>query len=176
MPDVLLIVTTILLTLLAERSYTVPRDIRRNDERIINQDEDLRTWIADNRKLVRRDFLRIWATEARRKDGPDYSVSQCQKVKNEVLQRYRDELRGTERVVRDVCLSEQLPHRLWRRITHRSVPELMAPIERAHTIAEWETSAEDDLKAAEELRAVAEQRRAEAGKPPLRPLQLAEIV
>ncbi|HET8815713.1 MAG TPA: hypothetical protein VFM51_12275 [Solirubrobacterales bacterium] len=176
MPEVLLIVTPALITFLVGRSYTVPSDVRRNDERIINRDEDLGTWIADNRRLVRRDFLRIWAAEARRKDGPDYSVSQCQKVKNEVLRRYRDELRDSERVVRDVWLAEQLPHRLWRRIIRRPVPELMAPIERAHTIAEWETSAEDALKAAEELRATAEQRRAEAGKPPLRPLRLAEVV
>jgi hypothetical protein len=175
-PDVLLILTTVLLTLLVERGYTVPRDIRRNDERIVNRDEDLRAWIVENRKLVRRDFLRIWAAEARKKDGPDYSVSQCQKVKNEVLQRYQDELRDSEREVRDVWLSEQLPHRLWRHITRRSIPDLMAPTERAHTIAEWETSAEDSMKAGEELRAAVEQRRADAGKPPLRSLRLAEIV
>jgi hypothetical protein len=162
--------------LLAERSYTVPRDLRRNNERIRNRDEDLRTWIEDNRKLVRRDFIRIWSAEARRKSGPDYSVSQCQKVKTEVLQRYRDQLRDAERVVRDVKLSEQLPHRLWRHITGKPVLGLSSPSEKADTVADWETSAEDDLKGAEELRVVAERRRAEAGKPPLRPLRLATIV
>lgn len=175
MPDVLLILTTILLTLLLERSYTVPRDIRRNDERIANRDEDLRAWIVENRKRVRRDFFRTWAAEARKKGGPDFSVSQCQKVKNEALRRYQDELRNSERVVRDVWLSEQLPHRLWRRLTRRSIPDLIAPAEWTHTIAEWETSAEDSMKAAEDLRAAVEERRADAGKPPLRPLRLAEI-
>jgi hypothetical protein len=176
MADVLLIVVTVLVTLLVERTYSVPRDLRRHDERVFNRDEDLRTWIEDNRKLVRRDFIRIWSAEARRKSGPDYSVSQCQKVKTEVLQRYRDQLRDAERVVRDVKLSEQLPHRLWRHITGRTAPGLISPAEKANTVAEWETSAEDDLKGAEELRVIAEQRRAEAGKPPLRPLRLAEIV
>ena len=176
MSDVPLIVATVVITLLAERSYVVPRDLRRNDERIRNTDEDLRTWIEDNRILVRRDFLRIWAAEARRKSGPDYSVGRCQKVKTEVLLRYRDQLRDAERVVSDVRLSEQFPHRLWRHMIGRPVPCLISPTEKANAIADWETSGKDDLKRAEGLRAVAEQRRADAGKPPLRPLRLAEIV
>lgn len=113
---------TVLLTVLAERAYSVPREIRHNNERIRNRDEDLRTWIEDNRRQVRREFTRIWLAESRRKEGPDYSVSQCQQVKDEVLHRYRDQLRDAQRVVRDVKLSEQFLHRVVRHIRGNSFP------------------------------------------------------
>ncbi|HXS33031.1 MAG TPA: hypothetical protein VN758_04555 [Solirubrobacterales bacterium] len=177
MLGVALIVITVLFTVLAERIYNVPREMRRNNERIRNRDEDLRTWIEDDRKQARREVIRIHLAESRRTDdGPDYSVSQIQRVKDEVLHRYRDQLRDAERVVRDVRLSEQLPHRLARRIFGKAVPDLTAPTEKANVIADWETSAEDEMASAKELRVVAERRRAEAGKPPLRPLRFAEIV
>jgi len=176
MSDLPLIVITVLLTVLAERSYNVPREIRRNNERIRNRDEDLRTWIEDDRKQVRREVTRIHVAESRRTDdGPDYSVSQIQRVKNDVLHRYRDQRRDAERVVRDVELSEQLPHRLVRRIASRPVPDLAAPGEKADVIAGWETSAEDQMRSAKKLKHLAEQRRTEAGRPPLRRLDHATI-
>jgi len=177
MADLPLIVITVLVTILAERATLVPREIRRNNERIRNRDEDLRCWLEDRRKHVRREFLRIWMVEAKRiDDGPDYSVSQCQKVKDEALHDYREQLREAQRVVRDVSLSEQLLHRAMRRLSNQPILDLMSPSEKAKLIAEWETSAAENRRAAEELRAFAEKRRAEAGKSPLRPLRLAEIV
>jgi hypothetical protein len=162
--------TLIVLTLAAERCVNVPRDIRRNNERVRNRDEDLTTWIKDDKKQARRETLRVYVAESRKTEGPDYSVSQIQGIKNQVLQRYRDQLRDAERVVRDVKLSEQFPHRLVRGITKRPVPGLTAPDTQDRTIAEWETSAQEDHEGAEALRALAEAKRAAGGKPPLRPL------
>lgn len=161
----------------AGRSYQVPRRVRLHDERVGNRNEDLRCWLEETQKQVRREFLRIWAAEARRADdGPDFSVSQCQKVKKDALSRYETELRDAQRVIRNVDLHEHLLHRLVRRFTKRPIPELTAPEEHSRALAEWETSAEDDLKTAMNLRAEAERRRAAARKSPLRPLRLAEVV
>ena len=176
MPDLLIVVVTALVTVLAERLYSVPREVRQNGQRIQNRDEDLLCWLEDRRKQVRGEFIRIWLAEARRTEGPDYSVSQCQKVKDEALHAYRAELRDVERVVQDVALREQVAHRFVRRVSKNPIPALAAPLTKARTLADWETSAEDSRKRAERLRAAAEGRRREAGKPPLRPLRLSEIV
>lgn len=161
----------IVLTLVVDRGANVFRDIRRNNQTIRDRDEDLATWIADDKKEARRETLRVYLAEARKTEGgPDYSVSQIQGIKNQVLQRYRDQLRQTERTVRNVEVNEQMHHRLVRRLTRNPVPGLMAPIAQAQTIAEWETSAQEDHEVAEGMRASAERKRAEHGKPPLRPL------
>jgi hypothetical protein len=78
----------------AGRAYQVPRGIRLHDEKVRNRNEDLRCRLEETQRQVRREFLRIWAAEARRTDdGPDFSVSQCRKVKKEALSSYQAELR-----------------------------------------------------------------------------------
>jgi len=166
----------IMLTLAADRGVNVFRDIRRNNQSIRDRDEDLTTWVEDDKKQVRLETIRIHAAEARKTEGPDYSVSQIQGIKNQVVQRYRDQLRGAERAVRDVELAEQVHHRLVRRLTKRPIPGLTAPSTQAQTIAEWETSAQEDHDDAEAMRASAEKRRAEHGRPPLRPLAAPDTV
>lgn len=160
----------VVLTLVVDRGANVFRDIRRNNQTIRDRDEDLTTWIEDDKKEARRETLRVYVAEARKTEGPDYSVSQIQGIKNQVLQRYRDQLRQTERTVRNVEVNEQMHHRLVRRLTRNPVPGLTAPSTQAQTIAEWETSAQEDHNDAEAMRASAEKKRAEHGKPPLRPL------
>ncbi len=132
--------------LLIQRAYNVPRDIRRHDERIKNRDEDLITWIEDDQKQLRRETisLNIADSSARRRKMPPYLLAfQQQQLKDQVLHRYRDQLRDAERVARDVELSEQLPHRLTRRALHRPVPALTAPAAKADTIEGWTTPADE---------------------------------
>lgn len=160
----------IVLTLVVDRGTNVFRDIRRNNQSIRDRDEDLATWIADDKKETRRETLRVYVAEARKTEGPDYSVSQIQGIKNRALQRYRDQLRQAKRTVRNVEVNEQMHHRLARRLARNPVPDLTAPSTQAQTIAEWKTSAKEDHDIAEAMRASAEKKRAEHGKPPLRPL------
>jgi hypothetical protein len=167
----LIALISIIGTLLVERLYNVPRDIRRNDELISNRDEDLRTWIEDDDAELRKQHLVIMAREARKSAGPDYSLVEYQQLKDQVAHRYRDQLRDAERTVRDLALSEQLPHRFARRFLRKPLPELTAPQLKAATLDHWHESPEDMHQFSEKLREVAEQRRAEAGKPPLRPLE-----
>jgi hypothetical protein len=151
--------------------YRLPVVIRRNDERIRNRDEDLRTWIGDDDSELRNGYLRILLAEPVKSAGPDTSLVQYQQLKNEVVHRYRDQLRDAERTVRDVALSEQIPHRLMRRLLRRPMPGLTAPIEKAATLNHWYQSPDDFYDISETMRQVGEQRRAEAGKPPLRPYE-----
>ena len=160
------------LTLAGERGVNVPRDIRRGDERIRNRDEDLRTWIEDDDKELRQELIRISVTEARNTVGPDYSVTQYQQAKDQVLHRYRDQLRDAHRLARNVELSEQLPHRLVRRLFKRPVPSLAAPAEKAAILEQWKEPAEAAFEFTLKLREIAEQRRVDAGRPALRPLHL----
>jgi hypothetical protein len=151
--------------------YHLPVVIRRNDERIRNRDEDLRTWIEDDDAELRDGHLRILLGEQVKSAGPDVSLVQYQQLKNEVVHRYRDQLRDAERTVRDVALSEQIPHRLMRRLLRKPLPGLTAPTVKASTLDHWYQSPDDFYDISETMRQVGEQRRAEAGKPPLRPYQ-----
>lgn len=171
MSPLLLIVFSIIGTLLAERLWNLPRDIRRNDERIKNRDEDLRAWIEDDDAELRQQHLAVMAREARGSEGSDFSLVEYQRLKDQVAHRYRDQLRDAERTARDVALSEQLPHHFARGLLHRPLPELTAPVVKAATIQHWYESPQELYEFSEKLREVAEQRRAEAGKPPLRPYE-----
>lgn len=171
MSPLLIALTSIIGTLLVERLYNVPRDIRRNDELVRNRDEDLQTWIEDDDAELRKQHLVIMAREARKSAGPDYSLVEYQQLKDQVAHRYRDQLRDAERTVRDLALSEQLPHRLARRLLREPLPELTAPQLKVATLDHWHESPKDMHQFSEKLREVAEQRRAEAGKPPLRPFE-----
>jgi hypothetical protein len=151
--------------------YHLPVVIRRNDERIRNRDEDLRTWIQDDDAELRKGHLRILLAEPVKSAGPNTSLVQYQQLKNEVVNRYRDQLRDAERTVRDVALSEQMPHRLMRRLLRKPLPGLMAPTVKASTLDHWYQSPDDFYDVSEIMHHVGEQRRAKAGKPPLRPYE-----
>jgi hypothetical protein len=169
LPPIAAAVPTILLLL--GWLYHLPVVIRRNDERIRNRDEDLRTWIENDDAELRDGHLRILLGERVKSAGPDVSLVQYQQLKNEVVHRFRDQLRDAERTVRDVALSEQIPHRLMRRLLRKPLPGLMAATVKASTLDHWYQSPDDFYDISETMRQVGEQRRAEAGKPPLRPCQ-----
>lgn len=135
--------------LLVQRAYNVPRDIRRHDERIRNRDEDLITWIEDDQKQLRRETITLNIADSRGggREMPPYLVAfQQHQLKDQVLHRYRDQLRDAERVARDVELSEQLPHRLMRRALRWPVPALTAPVVKADAIEGWKTPADEAFK------------------------------
>lgn len=171
MSPLVIAVTSIIGTLLVERLYNVPRDIRRNDELVRNRDEDLRTWIEDDDAALRKQHLLIMARESRGSTGPDYSLVEYQQLKDQVAHRYRDQLRDAERTVRDLALSEQLPHRLARRLFRKPLPGLTAPQLQTATLDHWHESPQEMHQISETLREVAEQRRVAAGKHPLRPFE-----
>lgn len=160
----------VLLTLVLERAANVPRDIRRNDDRVRNRDEDLRTWIEDDDKQLKQEQLRILASESVKSAGPDLSIFLYQQAKDQLVHRYRDQLRDAERIRREVVLSEQVPHRILRWFRSRPAPAISAPSDLAETLAHWHERPGDLFDKSLALREVAEQRRERAGKPRLRPL------
>jgi hypothetical protein len=174
----LLLIVGAVASVVIGRGYNVPRDVRRNDTRIRNADEDLATWIDDEDKGQRLALIRSIQErrEAHRKGTPDYSLTQLQSAKNEALHRYRDQRRGAERLVTEIEDEEQLPHRLWRRAQSRRVPQLGTPEAKAKKVAQWEQTAEELEEKTQELRAFAEdfrrQRAEENGEPPPPPLDL----
>lgn len=170
MSNMLEAVFIVLLTLVLQKAANVPRDLRRNDERVRNRDEDLRTWIEDDDAQLNQEELRILASESVKSAGPDYSIALYQQVKDQLVHRYRDQLRDAERTRREVALSEQLRHRVARRVLARPLPCLDAPAEMAEVIAHWQERPDDLFNKSLALREVAEQRRERAGKPRLRPL------
>ena len=160
----------VLLTLVLERAANVPRDIRRNDDRVRNRDEDLRTWIEDDDRQLKQEQLRILASESVKSAGPDLSIFLYQQAKDQLVHRYRDQLRDAERIRREVVLSEQVPHRILRWFRSRPLPTISAPHDVAETLAHWHERPGDLFDKSLALREVAEQRRERAGKPRLRPL------
>lgn len=178
MEALLLLIVGAVASLLIQRAYNVPRDVRRNDTRIRHSDEDLATWIEDEDKGQRLALIRSIQErqDAHRKGTPDYSLTQLQKAKNEVLHRYRDQRRTAERLVAEIEDDEQLPHRLWRKAQSRPVPPLSTPQEKAKKIGEWEQTAEELEEETQKLRVYAEdfrRRRAkEQGLPSPPPLDL----
>src|SRR5262249_43169832 len=141
----LLLIAGAVASQLIQRAYNVPRDVRRNDTRIRHSDEDLATWIGDEDKGQDLALIRSIQErqEAHRKGTPDYSLTQLQKAKNEVLHRYRDQRRSAERLVAETADDEQFPHRLWRKAQGRPVPQLTTPEAKAETIVQWEQTAKE---------------------------------
>lgn len=138
MVEVALIALTVGLTLLGERLVSAPRDIGRNDERIANRDEDLSAWIEDEAKLLRRETIKI-NIQKRPQRYTYLGEFEVRQLRDQLLRRYRDQVRDAERVVRDVHASEQLPHRVLRRVRGQPIPELVAPVDHAETIERWAT-------------------------------------
>lgn len=161
----------VLLTLALERVVNVPRDIRRDDERIRNRDEDLQSWIEDDDKRLKQEQLRILASESVKSAGPDLSAVLYQQARDQLVHRYRDQLRDAERIRREVELSEQLLHGIARRVLGRPLPGFTAPNEMAKVLDHWHEQPDDLFDKSIALREVAEQRRERAGKGRLRPLQ-----
>ena len=176
MTAITLLIIGAVATVLAQRVYNVPREVRRNDTRIRHSDEDLETWIGDEQKGQRRALIRsiVERQHAAKENSPDYSLVKLQEAKDGVLQRYRDQRRQAERQVDEIEDDEQLPHRLWRKARSLPVPQLTAPTKKARTVADWEQTAEALDGESKKLREKAEEfrkRRAkEEGKPPPPPL------
>jgi hypothetical protein len=156
---VLLLIVGAVASVVIGRGYNVPRDVRRNDTRIRNADEDLATWVEDEDKGQRLALIQSIQErqEASRKGTPDYSLTQLQKAKNEVLHRYRDQRRTAERLVAEIEDDEQLPHRLWRKARNRPVLQLTTPREKAEKVANWEQTAKELDEETQKLRANLEQ-------------------
>lgn len=113
--EITLIVLTMALTLLGERLVNAPRDVRRNNQRIGNRDEDLSTWIEDEAQVLRRETIRA-NIQTRPQRYAYLAEFESKQLRNQLLRRYRDQLRDAERVVRDVRASEQLTHQVLRRL------------------------------------------------------------
>lgn len=169
--DMLEAVFIVLLTLVLERAANVPLDIRRHDAHVRNRDEDLRSWIEDDDRQLKAEHLRILASESVKSAGPDLSIFLYQQAKDQVVQRYRDQLRDAERTRLEIVLSEQVLHRIVRRVLTRPVPSLSAPSNMEEVLAHWRERPEDLFDTSLALREAAEQRRERAGKPRLRPLR-----
>lgn len=136
MLEISLIVLTVGLTLLGERLVNAPRDIRRNDQRIGNRDEDLSTWIEDEAEVLRRETIRV--NIQRRPQRYAYLAGfEAKQLRDQLLRRYRDQVRDAERVARDVWASEQLAHQVLRRLRGLPIPRLAAPADHAEIIERW---------------------------------------
>lgn len=79
----LLLIVGAVASVVIGRCYNVPRDVRRNDTRSRNADEDLATWIDDEDKGQRLAHIRSIQErqEAHRKGTPDYSLTQPQDLR-----------------------------------------------------------------------------------------------
>lgn len=136
MLEISLIVLTVGLTLLGERLVNAPRDIRRNNHRISNRNENLSTWIEDEAEVLRRETIRV--NIQRRPQRYAYLAEfEAKQLRDQLLRRYRDQVRDAERVTQDVWASEQLAHQVLRRLRGRPIPRLTAPADHAETIESW---------------------------------------
>lgn len=149
MSQILLTVLAVALTLLGERAFNGPRDIRRADERIRNRDEDLRAWIEEEAKALRRASIGLVAD--RRSRRYEYlRAYERQKLKEQTLKRYGDQLRDAERLVREVQTSEQAHHAFLRMLMRRPTPDLLAPSQEAERVRGFHTTDEERFAATKE--------------------------
>jgi hypothetical protein len=66
-----------LVVLVAQRVIDVPRDVKRNDQRIRERDEDLMTWVTDDEKALRIELRRNDDTAARGQYNRNRSTSRA---------------------------------------------------------------------------------------------------
>jgi hypothetical protein len=145
------ILLSVLLAMLAERAYSAPRDVRRNEQRIQRRDEDLWAWIAKEDEALRSRVEKL-ALRVVKLNYPEVVESSQIEVwgptfyppKKDVLNRFRDQLQDTARVLADVEASEQLHHRIARRILRRPLLRLDAPRSMREVVQRWEGPITED--------------------------------
>jgi hypothetical protein len=152
--ELLLAIIGLILTVLGLRYWDVPRQVRKHNRRMRNQNEDLATWIDDVdadltselNKLALEHSDRQRKPAKRRVEWPPYLRKFVrQRAKEEVLKRFGDRKREAERYREDIEDDEGLAHRLWRRLPGvEPLPELAALEEQATVIEKWKQPVSDD--------------------------------
>jgi hypothetical protein len=141
------------------RGLGIPSDARTHDAAIADQDEALRTWVADRHYRVGKDCRAVRANVVpdpgdRAKDGtPEDSFhavaaatyqDQARQADIEIaalrgaaLHEYRDQERRIRLERASILAAEGWPHRLWRRISGSPPRELCTPTEAIPILDSW---------------------------------------
>jgi hypothetical protein len=132
----------------------IPREVRVHNRQVANQDEDLGYWIADTDGELVAEEAKVKSRDASRSKSqwPMYlRVSERQQVRDQVVRRFEDQLRGARRYRGDVAAAEGMGHKLWRRMPWSGpLPELTALQAFAGKIKTWKTKiTEDDIRSGE---------------------------
>lgn len=150
----------IVATLAADRMINVPRDVRRNDEMLRNRSEDLSTWIEDEDRWLKNEFIEVRRAAAfesvREQIGRRNAwviPYRHEQLKDGLRHRYRDQLRDAERVFRSVALTEETGHHIYRRVRGRPVPALDAPTRQTKILEDWNERAESQEQVQERIAA-----------------------
>lgn len=120
------------------RLWDVATTVRQHDELVRNRNEDLRTWVGDDDRVMEDDIAekQMRAAEAGLGEG-GAQIQIRDKVTAIHEHYYRDQRRGAERAVRDAQLSELWMHHLYRRIRRKPFLTLNAPEEVAAITDRW---------------------------------------
>lgn len=117
---------------------SVARTVRVHDAQAQDVDEDLDTWISDDRRAIEADVsAKIQQANAAGIAGGGFPAAMQRRLREHASVRYRDRLREAERTRRNLLLSEHVTHRLYRRWRQRPLPPLLAPQRNARTIRQW---------------------------------------
>lgn len=106
----------------------VPEQVRHDDRRIRDLDDDLAQWIADEMVRLEREAVVLrnrLASEGQLEAGT-YLV-QLAHLKEGALHAYRDQERAAERARGAIRDSEGSRHAIWRWVRRRRLPELGTP-------------------------------------------------
>lgn len=123
---------------LLKRLLDMPGEIRRNDERVRNRDEDLARWISDDDRFIERECHdKLQVANAAGVASGGFPAQSRRKITAHALHRYRDQVVDAERVVRDVRISERTIHRVLRKLWRRPVPTLGAPERQRAVLEKW---------------------------------------
>ena len=115
----------------------VPSDVRRHDRLVAERDEDLATWIADEKIGVDWELKTVMDhLAARNLLNSGERNFQRARAKREALHAWRDQERLARRFCAELEGKENGPHVVWRWLWRRPFPSLTAP-ERARPILDF---------------------------------------
>lgn len=119
-------------------TWGVPADVEEHDRLIAERDEDLATWLADERLRLNRERGKI--IEELNKQNLLYSserLHQLALAKERALHAFRDQERAARRFAAEIAARERFAHHQWRRWRRRPVWPLEAPERGRPILDEW---------------------------------------
>lgn len=116
----------------------IPGDVRSHDRLIRERDEDLSTWLADEKLSVDRELATLLdELAARNLVFSGARLSGGVRIKEAALQRWRDQERSAHRARAELEGHEEWPHRVWRFLLKRRLPILTAPTRGKPILDHW---------------------------------------
>jgi hypothetical protein len=128
----------VLATVVVGLLSAVPADVDRRDREIAERDQELEEWIVWRHRGLKQRFQELAQDAVARGVGRGGTIPAGEgAVRALLLYDYREELRRANSFVLTLAVMERWPHRLYRALRRRPMPELASPAAARPIVDYW---------------------------------------